>query len=315
MYRIGVDLGGTNIAVGVVSEDLKIIGRGKVKTKCPRPAAEIFDDIAVAVDMAVKDAGISMDEVSSIGVGTPGSVNKENGYIEFANNLDFNQVPAKKMLEERLGKTVYLDNDANCAALGEAIAGVGKGVGNFVAVTLGTGVGSGIIVNGKIVGGVNYAGGEMGHTVIMVNGKQCNCGRKGCWEQYASATALIAQTKEAMLKNIESKMWQITNGSIDNVSGRTAFDAMRLGDAAAKEVCDNYIYYVSVGIINIINTFQPEFVCIGGGISHEGDTILNPIKKHIDNERYSIHASKQTKIVAAELGNDAGIFGAALLDE
>lgn len=315
MYRIGVDLGGTNIAVGVVSEDLKIVGRGKVKTKCPRPAAEIFDDIAVAVDMAVKDAGISMDEVSSIGVGTPGSVNKDNGYIEFANNLGFNQVPAKKMLEERLGKTVYLDNDANCAALGEAIAGVGKGVGNFVAVTLGTGVGSGIIVNGKIVGGVNYAGGEMGHTVIMVNGKQCNCGRKGCWEQYASATALIAQTKEAMLKNIESKMWQITNGSIDNVSGRTAFDAMRLGDEAAKEVCDNYIYYVSVGIINIINTFQPEFVCIGGGISHEGDTILNPIKKHIDNERYSIHSSKQSKIVAAELGNDAGIFGAALLDE
>lgn len=315
MYRIGVDLGGTNIAVGVVSEDMKIIGRGKVKTKCPRPAAEIFDDIAVAVDMAIKDAGITMEDVSSVGVGTPGSVNKENGYIEFANNLDFNQVPAKKMLEERLGKTVYLDNDANCAALGEAIAGVGKGVGNFVAVTLGTGVGSGIIVNGKIVGGVNYAGGEMGHTVIMVNGKQCNCGRKGCWEQYASATALIAQTKEAMLKNIDSKMWQITNGSIDNVSGRTAFDAMRLGDAAAKEVCDNYIYYVSVGIINIINTFQPEFVCIGGGISHEGDTILNPIKKHIDNERYSIHASKQTKIVAAELGNDAGIFGAALLDE
>ena len=315
MYRIGVDLGGTNIAVGVVSEELKIVGRGKVKTKCPRPAAEIFDDIAVAVDMAIKDAGISMDEVSSIGVGTPGSVNKDNGYIEFANNLGFNQVPAKKMLEERLGKTVFLDNDANCAALGEAIAGVGKGVGNFVAVTLGTGVGSGIIVNGKIVGGVNYAGGEMGHTVIMINGKQCNCGRKGCWEQYASATALIAQTKEAMLKNIESKMWQITNGSIDNVSGRTAFDAMRLGDEAAKEVCDNYIYYVSVGIINIINTFQPEFVCIGGGISHEGDTILNPIKKHIDNERYSIHASKQTKIVAAELGNDAGIFGAALLDE
>lgn len=315
MYRIGVDLGGTNIAVGVVSEDMKIIGRGKVKTKCPRPAAEIFDDIKVAVDMAIKDAGITMDEVSSVGVGTPGSVNKENGYIEFANNLGFDQVPAKEMLEERLGTTVYLDNDANCAALGEAIAGVGKGVGNFVAVTLGTGVGSGIIVNGKIVSGVNYAGGEMGHTIIMVNGKQCNCGRKGCWEQYASATALISQTKEAMLKNKESKMWQLTNGSIDNVSGRTAFDAMRLGDEAAKEVCDNYIYYVSVGIINIINTFQPEFVCVGGGVSHEGDTILNPIRKHVENERYSIHAAKQTKVVAAELGNDAGIFGAALLDE
>ncbi len=315
MYRIGVDLGGTNIAVGVVNEELKIVGRGKVKTRCPRPAAEIFDDIAVAVEMAVKDAGISMDEVVSVGVGTPGSVNKNNGYIEFANNLDFNNVPAKEMLEERLGKTVYLDNDANCAALGEAIAGVGKGVGNFVAVTLGTGVGSGIIVNGKIVSGVNYAGGEMGHTVIMVNGKQCNCGRKGCWEQYASATALISQTKEAMLNDKESKMWQLVNGNIDSASGRTAFDAMRLGDATAKKVVDDYIYYVAVGVINIINTFQPEFVCIGGGISHEGETILAPIRKHADDERYSVHSGKQCKIVAAELGNDAGIFGAALLDE
>ena len=301
--------------IGVVTEDLKIIGRGKVKTKCPRPAAEIFDDIAVAVNMAVKDAGISMDEVVSVGVGTPGSVNKNNGYIEFANNLGFDQVPAKEMLEERIGKPVYLDNDANCAALGEAIAGAGKGVGNFVAVTLGTGVGSGIIVNGKIVAGVNYAGGEMGHTVIMVNGKQCNCGRKGCWEQYASATALISQTKEAMLANKDSKMWQLTNGSVDNASGRTAFDGMRLGDETAKKVVDDYIYYVAVGVINIINTFQPEFVCIGGGISHEGDTLLNPLRKHVQDERYSIHSSNQCKVVAAELGNDAGIFGAALLDE
>ncbi|MBR4858465.1 MAG: ROK family protein [Clostridia bacterium] len=315
MYRIGVDLGGTNIAVGVVNEDLKIIGRGKVKTRCPRPAAEIFDDIAVAVEMAAKDAGISMDEVVSVGVGTPGSVNKNNGYIEFANNLGFDKVPAKEMLEERIGKTVYLDNDANCAALGEAIAGVGKGVGNFVAVTLGTGVGSGIIVNGKIVSGVNYAGGEMGHTVIMVNGKQCNCGRKGCWEQYASATALISQTKEAMLADKDSKMWQLVNGNVDAASGRTAFDAMRLGDETAKKVVDNYIYYVAVGVINIINTFQPEFVCIGGGISHEGETLLAPIRKYVENERYSVHSSIQCKIVAAELGNDAGIFGAALLDE
>ncbi len=315
MYRIGVDLGGTNIAVGVVNEELKIIGRGKVKTKAPRPAAEIFDDIALAVQMAVKDAGISMDDVKSVGVGTPGSVNKDNGYIEFSNNLEFNQVPAKEMLEERIGKPIYLENDANCAALGEAIAGVGKGVGNFVAVTLGTGVGSGIIVNGKIVSGVNYAGGEMGHTVIMVNGKQCNCGRKGCWEQYASATALIAKTKEAMLENKDSKMWLLCNGSVDNASGRTAFDAMRLGDEAAQKVVDNYIYYVAVGVSNIINTFQPEFVCVGGGVSHEGETLLAPLRKHIEDERYSIYASKQTKVVAAELGNDAGIFGAALLDE
>lgn len=315
MYRIGVDLGGTNIAVGVVTKDLKIIGRGKVKTKCPRPANEIFDDIALAVKLAINDAGISIDEVDSIGVGTPGSVNKSNGYIEFANNLDFNQVPAKEMLEERLGKTVYLDNDANCAALGEAVAGCGKGVGNFVAVTLGTGVGSGIIIDGKIVNGVNYAAGEMGHMVICFDGEQCNCGRRGCWEQYASATALIAQTKDAMKQDHDSIMWNLVKDNIDNVNGRTAFDGMRQGDKTAKAVVDKYIGYIAVGVINIINALQPEIICVGGGISHEGDNLLEPLKKLIKRERYSIYASKQTEIVAAELGNDAGIFGAALLDE
>lgn len=314
MYRIGVDLGGTNIAVGVVDESMKIIGRGKVKTRCPRPAAEIFDDIALAVDMAIKDAGISKDDVVSVGVGTPGSVNKSNGYIEFANNLDFNQVPAKEMLEERIGKPVYLDNDANCAALGEAVAGVGNGVQNFVAITLGTGVGSGIIINGKIVVGVNYCAGEMGHMVIAVDGIPCNCGRKGCWEQYSSATALISQTKEAMKNNPDSLMWQLAGG-IDNVSGRTAFDAMRQGDEAAAAVVDRYIYYLSVGIGNVINALQPEIICIGGGVSHEGDYLLKPLIKYVEEQRYSIYSTKQTQIVAAQLGNDAGIFGAALLDE
>lgn len=315
MYRIGVDLGGTNIAVGVISEDLKIIGRGKVKTNCPRPAEEIFDDIAVAVNMAIEDAGISKDDVLSVGIGTPGTVNKATGYIEFANNLNFTQVPAKKMLEERIGKTVYLDNDANCAALGEAVAGCGKGAKDFVAVTLGTGVGSGIIINGKIINGSNFAAGEMGHMVICVDGEQCTCGRRGCWESYASATALIRQTKDAMKHNHDSVMWQLVDDNIDAVSGKTAFDAMRKNDKAGKDVVDKYIYYVATGIINIINALQPEFICVGGGIANEKETLLEPLRKHINRERYSHYAQKQTKILAAELGNDAGIFGAALLDE
>jgi len=314
MYRIGVDLGGTNIAVGVISEDLRIIGRGVVKTNIPRPAEEIFDDISRAVDLAIKDAGISKDDVISVGIGTPGTVNKNNGYIELANNLDFKQVPAKEMLEERIKKPVYLDNDANCAALGEAVAGVGKGSKNFVAVTLGTGVGSGIIVDGKIINGSNFAGGEMGHMVICVDGEQCNCGRRGCWEQYASATALIRQTKDAMKHHHDSVMWQLVNDNIDAVNGRTAFDAMRKNDPAAKEVVDRYIYYVAVGIINIINALQPEFICLGGGIANEKETLLEPVRQHVNRERYSRYATKQTKIVSAELGNDAGIFGAALLD-
>ncbi len=314
MYRIGVDLGGTNIAVGVIDNNLKVIGRAKLKTNVPRPAEEIFSDIAKAVLIAVEDAGIRLDEVVSVGVGTPGSVNKANGMIEFANNLDFNKVPAKEMLEKMIGRPVYLDNDANCAALGEATAGVGKGVASFVAITLGTGVGSGIVIDGKIVGGVNYAAGEMGHMVIVVGGEQCNCGRKGCWERYASANALTAQTKQAMKENPESFMWQQVSGNIQDVSGRTAFDAMRQGDETAQKVVTQYIYYVSTGIINIINALQPEIICVGGGIGHEGENLLGPIRQHVEKERYSVYAEQQTQICAAVLGNDAGIIGAALLD-
>ena len=316
MYRVGVDLGGTNIAVGVVDDDFNIIGRGKLKTNLPRPAQAIFDDIAAAVRMAVADAGITMDQVASIGIGTPGSVNKATGMIDFANNLDFNHVPAKDMLVKSLGcENVYIDNDANCAALGEALAGAGKGRDSFVAITLGTGVGSGIVIDGKLVNGVNYAAGEMGHMVIVVDGEQCNCGRRGCWERYASATALIAQTKDAMVQNQDSLMWKLVDDNIDRVNGRTAFDAMRQGDETGKKVVARYIYYVSVGIINIINALQPEVICISGGISHEKDTLLQPIRTHIKRERYSIYSEKQTEICCAVLGNDAGIIGAALLDK
>lgn len=314
MYRIGVDLGGTNIAVGVVDDNYKIIGRGKVKTNAPRPAEEIFDDIKKAIDIAVADAGLTMDDISCIGVGTPGSVNKDNGTIEFSNNLKFDNVPAKKLLEDRTGKPCAFENDANAAALGEAYAGAGNGVKNFVAVTLGTGVGSGIIVGGKVLGGVNYAAGEMGHTVIVVNGEQCNCGRKGCWERYASATALISQTKAKMNECPESKMWDECGGDINKVNGRTAFNAMYAGDEAAKCVVDKYIYYVAVGVINIINTFQPDVVCIGGGISNEGDNLLDPIRKYVEEERYTKYSKKQTNVCKAVLGNDAGIIGAALVE-
>ncbi len=317
MYRIGVDLGGTNIVAGVINDELKIIGKGKKKTNCPRAAELIMDDIAEACRLAVEDAGIKLEDVKSIGVGTPGSVNKKHGMIEYANNLDFNKVPAKAMLEERIGcgVPVYLDNDANCAALGEAVAGCGKGVSSFVAITLGTGVGSGIVLDGKIVSGINYAAGELGHMVICLDGEQCNCGRRGCWERYASATALIAQTKDAMRHDHDSVMWQLVNDDIDAVDGRTAFDAMRDGDATAKKVVSQYIYYVAAGVINIINALQPEIICVGGGVGHEGETILEPLRKHVHRERYSIYAKKQTEIMSAVLGNDAGIIGAALLDE
>lgn len=315
MYRIGVDLGGTNISVGVVDEDFNIISRGKTKTNSPRPAEEIFEDIAKCISMAADDAGISLDDVNVIGVGTPGSVNDETGYIDYSNNLRFDKVPAKQMLEELTGKPCFFANDASCAALGELYAGAGKGCKNLIAITLGTGVGSGIVIDGKVFRGANSAGGEIGHTVINVNGVECTCGRKGCWESYASATALIAQTKHAMKENPESKMWNCAGNDIESVNGRTAFDAMRMGDEAAKAVVDKYIYYVAVGIINVINVFQPDVLCVGGGICNEGETLLAPIRKYVVEERYSKYAQKQTEICKAQLGNDAGIIGAAMLGE
>ena len=316
MYRIGVDLGGTNIAVGIIDEENKIVARAGRKTNAPRAAEGIFDDMAAAVKEAMDTLGITNEQVKSIGVGTPGSVNKELELIEFANNLGFDNVPAYRMLRERTGiQNVYFDNDANCAALGEAVAGCGKGVKDFVMITLGTGVGSGIIVNGKLVTGVNYAAGEMGHTVLVYGGLQCNCGRKGCWEKYSSATALILQTKDAMRRHPDSAMWDVVNGDFNAVSGRTAFIAAKQGDATAKRVVEFYEAHLAAGLGNVINIFQPDMVCIGGGIGNEKENLLGPVRKLVKTEIYSIHAKKQSKIVSATLGNDAGIIGAALLDE
>lgn len=314
MYSVGIDLGGTNIAVGVVDSENKIVGRGKEKTFKERSAEEIFESMAKAVNSALEDAGITISDVKSIGIGTPGSVEKETGEIVYANNLNFHHIMAKDILKKYFDVDIFIDNDANCAALGEAVAGAGNGVKNFVAVTLGTGVGSGLIVDGKIVTGCNDAGGECGHMVIVVDGEDCTCGRKGCWEAYASATALIRQTKAAMNEDKNSVMWELCNGDINNASGRTAFDAMRKNDASGKKVVDQYLKYVSVGTVNLINAFQPDVLCFGGGICNEGDTILNPIKEYVEKERYSKYAEKQTVLCRAVLGNDAGIIGAALLD-
>ena len=314
MYTIGIDLGGTNIVASVVDDDYNIIGTSKTPTNSPRSADEIFDDIADVCEEAVKTAGLTMEDIDSVGMGTPGTVNQD-GVIEFANNLAFNNVPARTMLAKRINKPeekVFIENDANCAALGEAYAGCGNGAKDFVAVTLGTGVGSGVIIGGKIVNGVNYAGGECGHMVIVVDGEQCSCGRKGCWEAYASATALIRQTKKAMEEYPDSLMHKLAKEE-GKVSGRTAFDAMRLGDIAGIKVVDDYIKYVACGLINIVNALQPEIICIGGGICNEDETLMKPLRRFVQSERYSIHSKIQTKIVKAELGNDAGVIGAALL--
>ena len=314
MYKLGIDLGGTNIVAGVVDENYNVVATAKVKTNCPRPAEEIIDDMAKVTFEAIEKAGLTIDDIDYMGVGAPGSINPENGFIPYSNNINFVNVPLSDMLKERVGKDFFIDNDANAAAYGEFLAGSGKGTSHFIAITLGTGVGSGIIIDGKLFYGSNFAGGELGHTAIQVDGEDCTCGRKGCWEAYASATALIRQTKAKMLENKDSIMWEMVGGDIEKVSGRTSFDAMRKGDKAGKEVVDQYIRYVGIGLINSINIFQPQVLCIGGGISHEGDTLIKPLVEMVDKENYFRgDAEFKTVIKTATLGNDAGIIGAAYL--
>lgn len=315
MYYIGIDLGGTNIAAGIVDEDMNIVLKDSIPTKLPRSADLIIDDMAYLTKELLKKAYISMDQVKWIGIGTPGTANFDTGIIEYSNNLRFNNVPMVKMMEERLGKKVFVENDANAAAYGEFKAGAAKGANSAVAITLGTGIGGGVIINKRILHGFNFAGGELGHTVIEVDGRECTCGRRGCWEAYASATGLINLTKESMKEHKDSIMWEIAGGSLDNVNGKTAFDAMRKNDAAGRQVVDLYIKYLGCGLINMINIFQPEVLCIGGGICKEGDNLIKPLEKIIEKERYNKNAEKQTKICVAKLGNDAGIIGAAFVGE
>ena len=313
MYRLGIDLGGTNIVAGVVDENYKIIATANRKTNCPRPAEEIVDDMAAATIEAIKNANLTTSDIYAAGVGAPGSIDAVNGIVTFANNLDFYDLPLADMLKEKTGLDFYLENDANSAAYGEFIAGAGKGTNDFVMITLGTGVGGGIIIDGKIRSGFNAAGGELGHTVISMNGEMCTCGRQGCWEAYASATALIRQTKQAMIKYSDSIMWELCGGDINKVNGITAFDAMRKGDFAGKSVVDKYIEYIAVGLVNIINIFQPEIICIGGGICKEGDTLTEPIKEYLKGENYARYMKQNTQVKTAVLGNDAGIIGAAYI--
>lgn len=312
MYTIGIDLGGMSIKTGVVDENLKIIGTGVLPTNVPCSADELADSLAKTCFMAAEDAGIKMEDVSFVGIGSPGTINPVEGILEYANNLYLSNFKIADEVSKRVGVPVKADNDANCAALGEAVAGAAKGAKNAVCVTLGTGVGAGIIINGKIFSGSNYAGGEIGHTVIKFDGYPCNCGRNGCWESYASMTALIRMTKHEMIDHPESKMWEIA-GSIENVNGITSFKAAREGDEIAARLVAKYIDYVSVGLVNIINTFQPDIVCIGGAVSKEGEYLLAPIRGFVERERYTKYSAKQTEVVAAALGNDAGIIGAAML--
>ena len=259
MYRIGIDLGGTNIAVGVVNENYEIVAHHSVPTGASRPAEEVIRDMGDAVEAVLVKAGVSIDQCESMGIGSPGNCDSERGVVARAYNLGWFDVPVCAMLHERFGIPVRLSNDANCAALAETVAGAAIGCENMVLITLGTGVGGGIIIDGKIYAGMRSAGAELGHTLLVLDGEPCTCGRKGCWEAYASVTGLVRQTKAAMQANPDSIM---NNTPMDQVSGRTAFDAAKKGDRAGDEVVKTFIEYLACGLVNMVNIFQPRVLCI-----------------------------------------------------
>ncbi len=311
MY-IGIDLGGTNIAAGLVDRDGKILYSASMPTLKERHWSEIVKDMAELAIRVVLESGHTMDEVASVGIGCPGSIDQKNGVVVYSNNIVMHNVPVAQEFRKHLDLPVFLENDANAAALGEFTT-CGDGVDSFVFMTLGTGVGGGIILDGRVWSGFNGAGAEIGHQTLVFGGKPCTCGRRGCLEAYASVTALIEQTKEAMAAHPESTMnaWASEQGK---VTGRTAFTCAASGDPVAIQVRDRYIEYVAEGICSIINVLQPEVLAIGGGISREGDVLLKPIQAYFAVNDYNKHM-KKTEIRIAKLFGDAGIVGAAKVAE
>jgi glucokinase len=312
MYRIGIDLGGTNIVAGLVDENLKIVDTCSIKTDAPRSVQSIVDDMARLAYTLMEQNHLTAADVASVGVGVPGTANPQNGHLEDANNLGFEDVPLLPLLAQKLPVPVYFDNDANVAALGEYLAG-GYGEDSFVMVTLGTGIGGGIILGGKLWSGINGAAAEFGHMTVDMHGVSCNCGRRGCFEALASANALIAQAQEAMASQPESLLWKLCGGDMQKVEAKTVFDGAAAEDPVSRKVLDTYLTYLAEGITNIINIFQPAVLCIGGGVSHAGDALLLPLRERVEKGIYSKNAKINTRIELAKLHNDAGVLGAALL--
>lgn len=309
-YYLGIDLGGTFIKGGIVDDAGKILLRDKVPTESEMGADVVVANIVTLCKSLMDKADLSVSELVGVGVGVPGTADSERGEVTYANNLGWKNFPIADQLSEELGLPVKIVNDASAAALGESKFGCGKGYRHSVMITLGTGVGGGLLLDGKLFEGNRSAGAELGHVVVVAGGEPCTCGRRGCLEAYASATALIRDTKRAMEKNPESRLWEI--GSLDAVTGKTAFDYLDK-DESAREVVEHYIEMLGVGIVNIANLIRPEVIILGGGICHEGERLIRPLQEMLDREIHGGDIGPAVKIVTAELGNDAGLLGAAAL--
>ncbi|GHV27694.1 glucokinase [Clostridia bacterium] len=309
-HYIGVDLGGTNIACGIVTEDGRIIAETSLPTLAHRPWNEVVPDIARAAKNAVAKAGLDVADMSGMGMGVPGICVGDT--IPFCTNLGWHDVPIMKAMSEYIDLPLSVDNDAVCAALAESVSGVSKSVPNSVFLTLGTGVGGGIIINNKPYAGTHGVGGELGHLTIVVDGEMCTCGKRGCLERYSSATAMIRMGVELMRKHPDSALFTATEGDPSRMTAKIVVDAAKAGDYAAKRVFGDYVKYLTIGINNIITFIDPDMVVLGGGVSHAGNFLLDAVREEIGN--YIFYRSlPYADIELATLGNEAGIIGAAML--
>lgn len=313
MYYIGIDVGGTNLKAGLVDESYQIIAVKKAPLHF-QSMDQMGETLAQMALELVEEKGVAREQVVSVGMGFPGPVDDKRGVVIKTVNIPIRFMPVAEMFHRHWDVPVRLGNDADCAALGEFYHYEDKNIESLILVTLGTGIGTGIILNGKIHTGINGCAGEGGHTVIVHGGEPCTCSRRGCWERYASATALVRQTRAAMEVHQDSLMWTLSGGELSGAGGRTAFEAMRQGDAAAKAVVDQYLHYLAEGLANFVNIFQPEVICLGGGVSNERtEDLLDPLQSMVLEQCFGREADRHTRLVKARLGNDAGIIGAALL--
>ena len=309
MYSIGIDVGGTNLKVGLLDENSSLLAHFQKPLFFTTEEAFVATLVAMSQELLERQS-VPQEQIASVGIGFPGAVDVRLGRVVALPNIPVRDLPVVEMFQRQWQIPVHLGNDADCAAWGEYYCSRGERPDSLVLVTIGTGIGTGIILNGKIWSGYRSCAGEGGHMVIIRNGQLCGCGRHGCWEQYASATALIRQTCEAMERHPESLLWQVANGDLSAVNGKTAFDAKQLGDPTAACVLDQYIGYLGEGITNLFNILQPELVVLGGGVSLAKDEdLLHPLRDYVEKRCYGGYSC----IRRAALGNQAGVIGAGLL--
>lgn len=308
--HIGIDIGGTNVKIGLVTKLGRLVASLSFKTKAPRTYESLEKEMLDNIYLLCQREKIDYSSIEGIGIGVPGTANSSKGIVLKASNLGWFGVNLAEKFSLASGKTVKVDNDANCAAIAEQKFGGAQNCKNAVFVTLGTGIGTGLIINGKIYEGNGGIAGECGHMVIVKDGDACPCGNKGCWERYASASALTRRTEQMAKMHLESKMVGII-AKYGSASAITAFDAARQNDTVAKQLVEEYIDYVALGMINLIQILHPEVIIVGGGVSNEGNDFIQPLNAKVNKFIIDNKMFPQVEIKKAILGNTAGMIGAA----